>query len=203
MKILRSTQITMLLIALCLYSAGSFSADTMDDSRETDRAALRQILAQVEEGINKRDFNIIKPHLAPHVIVTFLNAEMTSGIDGAEKYMNRMFQGADAVLKSYSTKATVDQPAIFYGDTAVAAGYTSDNFSFSDGLGFELHTRWTTTVVKEGDAWKIASLHFSSNMFDNPLLNQARKSNLYYAIAGIVLGILAILVVSWIRRKKS
>jgi len=164
---------------------------------------LRKMLADIQDGLNKRDFSLVKPHLDDKVIITFLNAELTKGISGAEAYMNRIFNGAGAVLKDYSTNATVDQPAIFYGDTAVAAGSTVDSFKFADGMGLDLNTRWSTTVIKEGDQWKIVALHFSSNLFDNALLNKAGQTNLYFGIAGLVLGILVILVVGRLTRKKS
>jgi len=192
-----------LLFQFILFSGAGFADEAQDNNREADRVLLRQMLAEIQDGLNKRDFSAIKPHLDDKVIITFLNAELTKGISGAEAYMNRIFQGAGAVLKGYSTKATVDQPAIFYGDTAVAAGYTIDSFKFTDGLGMDINTRWSTTVLKEGDKWKVIALHFSSNLFDNPLLNKAESSNFYFGIAGLVLGILVILVVSRLTKKKS
>jgi len=179
------------------------AANTADDKREQDHAVLRKMLGEIQKGLNNRDFAAIKPYLHENVIITFLNAEMTKGISGAEAYMNKMFEGAGAILKGYSTEPTVDQPAIFYGNVAVAAGHTLDNFKFTDNMGLELNTRWSTTLIKEGDAWKIIALHFSGNMFSNPILTSAKNSALYFGIAGLVLGILVILVMNFLRRGKS
>jgi len=203
MKTLRKSIIIILLFQLLVYSITSFAEESQEGDHEADRVALRQMLADIQDGLNQRDFSKIKPHLDDKIIITFLNAELTKGISGAEQYMNKIFEGAGAILKGYSTNATVDQPAIFYGNTAVAAGHTIDSFKFSDGLGIDLNTRWSTTVVKEGEKWKIIALHFSANIFNNPFLAQARNSNLYFGIAGLVLGLLVILVVAKLKRKKT
>lgn len=186
--------------------AAPSSSDTNssgDANREQDHAALRKMLADIQKGLNDRDFNAIKPYLHENVIITFLNGEMTKGISGAEGYMKKMFEGAGAILKGYSTTPTVDQAAIFYGNIGVAAGHTLDNFKFTDNMSLELNTRWSTTVIKEDGAWKIISLHFSGNMFNNPILSSAKNSAMYFALAGLVLGILVILVMNFLRRGKS
>lgn len=203
MNTLKIPVVAALMLQLCLFSSASYCDDTADNNREADRAMLRQILGEIQDGLNKRDFNIIKPHLDDKIIITFLNAELTKGIAGAEQYMKKIFDGAGAILKGYSTAATVDQPAIFYGNTAVAAGYTIDDFKFTDNLEVKLNTRWSATAQKEGDQWKVIALHFSANVFDNPFLSQAKNSGLYFAIAGLILGILVVLVAAKLRRGKS
>ena len=184
--------------AILLSTLVSYSVN----ADEADRAILREMLADIEAGINAQDFSKIKDHLHKDVIITFQNAELTKGVDGAEAYMKKMFEGSSAILKSFSTKATVDQPAIFYGNTAVSAGYTNESYHFTDGLGFDLYTRWSTTLLKDNGKWKVIALHFSNNLFDNAILGQANKSNYIYAAGGLVVGIILMLIVSSIFRKK-
>ena len=63
---------------------------------------------------------------------------------------------------------------------------------------------WTATLVKEDDAWKIASFQSSAGLFDNPLLTMAEgwivKAAGIAGVAGLVIGALAIAL---LKRNKS
>jgi hypothetical protein len=52
--------------------------------------------------------------------------------------------------------------------------------------------RWTAVLQKLEDKWMIQSLHFSSNLLDNPVLNAAQQLNKIVAVAsglgGFLLG---------------
>jgi hypothetical protein len=51
--------------------------------------------------------------------------------------------------------------------------------------------RWTATLHRSNDKWSILSLHYSANMFDNPILD-ALKSSIKWIVLGV--GIISILV---------
>jgi hypothetical protein len=87
----------------------------------------------------------------------------------------------------------VDELTHLYGDTGVAVGSSKDTFDMTDGRHFTVATRWTATLVKKGDRWKIAALHASGSMFDNPVLDIAKRA-LYWtggvaACVGLLLGV--------------
>ena len=170
---------------------------------EVERQKLRTIMTDVEAGLNANAFAKISQHLHKDVIVTFHNAELAKGIDGVNAYVKKIFDGPAAVLKGYSTKAAVDQPAIFYDDVAVAAGYTNERYDFTDGLGIDLYSRWSATLIKQDDNWKVIALHFSNNLFDNALLSQANQSNKLFAGIGLVSGLIIGFVVVRLMRKKN
>jgi NhaP-type Na+/H+ or K+/H+ antiporter len=61
-------------------------------------------------------------------------------------------------------------------------------------MSFEVDTNWTSTLVKDGDRWSIASFQFAPSIFDNPVLDKAVRS-LYWGvgisgIVGLLLGFL-------------
>ena len=109
-----------------------------------------------------------------------------------------------AILSKYLTKAAIGAPAKFYGDVAIADGSTADEFyPIARGF-FRLDSRWSTTVVKNAGEWKIVSLHLSSNVFNNPLLDEIKaeivKAGIGGAIGGLVVWLLAMYLVMRTRR---
>lgn len=160
------------------------------DKREGDRQQLLSVLSAVEDALNQQDFEAVKAFVHPDATVTFHDAEVAQGVEGLEAYFNDKLGGSSAVLKSFSTKAQVDAPATFYDDIAIAYGRTADQFVFATGNEFQLESRWTATVRKEQGDWKILAVHFSVNMFDNPLLNTAKDRMLTVALIAFFLGLL-------------
>ena len=52
--------------------------------------------------------------------------------------------------------------------------------------------RWTATVIKEGDAWKVAAVHVGVDPLDNPILSGAvslwKKVSIGALLGGLALG---------------
>lgn len=172
--------------------AADSGAAAPDTDHAGDRKLLLAMLAGVEAGLNRRDIAAVKEYLHPDAVVTFQDATVAKGLDALEGYYNEKFGGASAVLDSFSTQAAVDAPAVFVGNLAVAHGHTKDRFVFAGGKEFHLDSRWTATLRKDDGRWSIMALHFSANLFDNPLLNMATgKLKMVGAIAlglGLLLG---------------
>ena len=73
------------------------------------------------------------------------------------------------------------------GEVAVADGTTEDEF-FPVARGpFRLSSNWTSTSAKIDGQWKVVGLHLSSNVFTNPLLDEA-KSAVWYTATGCLAG---------------
>jgi len=109
-----------------------------------------------------------------------------------------------AILKKYLTKASIGAPAKFYGDVAIAEGSTADEFyPIARGF-FTLDSRWSTTVVKNAAGeWKIVLLHLSSNVFNNPLLDEVKADIVKGAAGGFVAGLMLMYVLMRLRRKPA
>jgi hypothetical protein len=59
------------------------------------------------------------------------------------------------------------------------------------------------TAQKKGGQWKVIALHFSSDLFDNPLLNTATRMNKIMGAGGIAVGLILMLIIGRIRRKSA
>ncbi|MGM9480978.1 YybH family protein [Roseateles sp. NT4] len=188
---------TLLALPLLLLALHGQTATTppLDPSggRIEDRQQLRVLLEGMEAGINKLDIDALLKLAQPDVVITWQNAEVSRGHAQVRAYYERMIKGAGgaAIVRKLSTKATLGGPAVFYGDSAVAYGTTVDRYDLADGLAFTLNANWSTTVTKTSDGqWKVASLHFSTNLFDNALLSAAERMVWYAAGAAFVVGAL-------------
>jgi hypothetical protein len=129
---------------------------------------------------------------------------VSRGAAAIRAYHQRMVGSTAPVVKKFSTKAALGAPAIFYGpDVAVAYGTNVDHFDLVSGLEFDLHANWSTTVHKNAGQWKVAALHFSTNLFDNALLNRAQRLNWLFAAGGLVVGLIAAWLIGRLTRRKA
>lgn len=155
------------------------SAQTPDEAPPSDNAThneLRAVRDGLLDAINKGDVERQLTYFSPNAVVTWHNAEVSRGRDGIQKYMNRMLEGPDKVVESFTADVNVDELTILYGgDTGISFGSAVEHFKMANGRTLDLPARWSATLVKEDGKWLIASLHASDNLFDNPLLNMARR----------------------------
>ncbi len=174
-----------------------------DDPHVADREALLVILSGMEDALNARDLSGALQYLDDDIIITYQDSTVTQGLDGATEYYNRMMEGAAAIVTEFSTEAEVGAPAVFHGDTAVAYGTTVDRYVLARGLKMTLHANWSMSAQKKDGEWKVIALHFSTDLFDNPLLNNSRRLTRIVGVAGLVAGMLLMWVIGRVRRKRA
>ena len=187
--------------AICLIGSAS---GQQPDPRAEDRKQLRGMLAEFEAAINAQSIDRMIAEMDDSVTVIWLNAEVSRGKDEVRAYYGRMVGHDKAILNKYLTKATIGAPARFYGDVAIADGSTADEFYPVARGFFTLDSRWSTTVAKNpAGEWKIALLHLSSNVFNNPLLDELKADIFKGAAGGFVAGLMLMYVVMRLRRKPN
>jgi hypothetical protein len=194
--------VPVLSVGLLAHAATVPQLDPSSD-RVEDRQQLRVLLDAMEAGISNLDIDALLKLTQPTVVITWQNAEVSRGRDQVLAYYNRMIKGGAPIVRKFSTKATLGGPAVFYGDSAVAYGTTVDRYELAEGLDFTLNANWSTTIVKVDGQWKVAALHFSTNLFDNALLSAAKRLTWYAAGASLLLGIGLAWVVVRVRRKPA
>ena len=126
--------------------------------------------------MSKGDVERELTYFHPDAVVTWHNAEVSRGRGGIRDYLKRMLEGPDKAVESFRADVKVDELTILHGgDTGVSFGSAVEHFELTSGRTFDLPARWSATLVKENGRWLIASLHASDNLFDNPLLDLARR----------------------------
>jgi hypothetical protein len=63
-------------------------------------------------------------------------------------------------------------------------------YKFKDGDVRSMTSRWTSTIVKDGAQWKVASFHFGVNFMDNPVVDAIQNFITKVAIGCGLLGLL-------------
>ena len=182
---------TIALFVLILFAwARPVRAQPVDEAIHKDLSALRDSLL---DAINKGDIERLQSYLHSNVVVTWHNAEVSRGRESVRKYYTRMTSGPDKLVESFHVEVTVDELTSLYGDNiGIAFGNSLEQFKLVRRSGFELQGRWTATLIKENGRWLIASLHLSTNVFDNAVLNLTRKA-IYWVgggslVAGLIVG---------------
>lgn len=190
-----------ILLALALSGLAS-SAANMDPAVEATHNELRALRDGLLDAVNKGDIERELTYLDTNVVVTWHNAEVSRGREGVRDYYNRLTSGPSKMVDKFSAEINVDELTILHGEnTGISFGSSVEHFKLTNGRSFDLKGRWTTTMVKKDGRWLIASLHVSTNIFDNVMLDLAKK----YAVRAAVIAFVAGTLLGWLigRRRKA
>jgi uncharacterized protein (TIGR02246 family) len=178
----------------CAPSLAATNAD-----RTGDRDSIAAIVRDLEDATNARDTQRICGLATEDVVMVSKNGDIIAGKRALASYLDRMI-GATPALKEMHTHVQMDAPAILMDRAAIAYGTSDDEYVFTSGLKLAITTRWSASLVKEDEKWRIARVHFSFDLFDNPLLNGARYALGVGAAIAFLLG--AIGAGLWLRYRK-
>jgi ketosteroid isomerase-like protein len=170
--------------------------DAKPPAEDPAHEQLRALRRELVEAVNKSDIDALLKHLDNNVVITWMDGTVSRGPQGVRSYIEEIMKGPNRKIVSYKTEPEIDELTHLYGDTGIASGKSRDEVVQADGQRFAINTRFTTTLVKKDGAWKVASFHGSTNLFDNPVLHTAVHNALTMAGAigvgvGLVIGILA------------
>ena len=166
--------------------------------------SLRELRDRMFAAYEKRDMDALLKDVGPDVVITWQNGDRNVGHDEFRAFYQRMMSPENGIVKEISSKFEVDGLSFLYGDdTAVARGTQADTFTLNDGSHFTLNSKWTATVVKQYDAWKVVSFHVSANIFDNPILDVTKGWLLKAGVAGGVVGLIIGLVIGRVMKRKT
>ena len=164
---------------------------------------LRALRDGLVEATNASNMEALLPYLHKNVVVTWQDGTVSVGPDSVREYLTRMRSGPNPIVKNFHTSPTVDALTTLYGDdTGVAYGSSKDHFELNDGRDFDLVTRWSVTLVKEGGRWLVANFHASTNMFDNPILDVAKRAVTKIGLAAFAAGAVIGLIGSALFRRR-
>jgi uncharacterized protein (TIGR02246 family) len=159
---------------------------TADDPTQ----AIGLLRQELIDSFNKGDLDRLLSHLDPDVVITWQNGEVCRGPAAVRAYYDKMMKGPDRRVEKVSADPKVDDRHV-YGDWAVSWGSMNDHFTLTDGSELAMNSRFTATIARRGDAWKVTSFHASVNAFDNPILGYAaKKAGTWSLVIGAALGLL-------------
>ena len=154
---------------------------------------LRALKDRAVKAVNAKDEAALLKELSPAVLFTAMNNERVSGIEAVKAYHQKMMVGASRIVKEMSITAVADDLTTLHsgGTAGVVTGTSNADFKLMAGLEFNVPLRWTATVIRTDNTWRIAGLHFSANMFDNPLMAAGGSLRFWLLLLGIPLALIA------------
>jgi ketosteroid isomerase-like protein len=185
--------LAMLSVCWATWSAAQEAAPPAEDPAHNEIRAVRDGFL---DAFEKKDIERMLSYLSENVVITVQNAEVLRGHDAVRGFHNRMSEGDERLVQELKTQFEVDELSILYGgDTAIAFGNMNDQFKLKRGMQFDLHSRWSATLVKPDNRWQVAAFHVSTNMFDNGVGNllikwAAIKAGAIALLGGLLGGVL-------------
>ena len=184
-------------MVLALMASGRAQAAEDDSTHDELRALMKEFIAVYNSG----DLDKVATYLEDNVVITWQNAHVDKNPQEVKAFCETMIKGPNRVVDKSSISPEADALSLLYNDgqTAIAYGHSNDHYKLTNGTEFDQLTRWSATLIKKEGQWKVASVHISTNMFDNPVLNLAVKTTAWWCSglaggAGMIFGF----VVSWL-----
>ncbi|MDZ8050841.1 MAG: YybH family protein [Aulosira sp. ZfuVER01] len=190
----RCTQLLLsVLLAVVIWNIPQYALADVNQQEIDSIIRTREIALQ---ALNSRDFSKIAPYLHPTFTITTVDNQVFHKVPEFEKYWNQQFSDTIQDIKM-ALKGDILR-TFLSPETVVSSGDAIATFSFKDGNAADMAMRWTAVLQKLQDRWTIQSLHFSSNLLDNPVLNAAQRMRWIVGVAagigGFLLGAIAILL---------
>lgn len=193
-----------LLGLLAFFSISGMAAEEPDHGIHEE---LRAVLQQTASAINSGEFDKMLPVLSEQIRATPINQEYLTSRSDVSAYFKKWF-GSGGYLKKLEISLTPDALTELSEDKTwgIVRGKGVEKYILADGRPYELMTRWTATVAKEGDGkWRIRAIHIGTDFLNNPILSEAERALGFALGGGIVGGLLAGLLLGWFlfRKKKT
>ena len=195
------TLLTLLLMFCLVFASRAEEAD------HAIHEELRAVLKVMTGAINSGEFDNMLPVVGEQIRATPINQEFLSSRAEVSTYFKKWF-GANGYLKKLEMTLEPDALTELSADKTwgVVRGKGIEKYLLSDGRPYEMHTRWTATMAREGDGrWRLRALHIGTNFLDNPVLSAAEQAIVKVGAAGLCGGLLLGAVLGWLlaRRKQK
>lgn len=152
--------------------------------------AVTKLREGLIDSFFKGDIDRLVTYLAPDVVVTWQNGEVSQGPAAVRSYYQRMMTGDNRIVREIKAEPQVLGRHIT-GDTAISWGSLHDRFVLNDGRELPFNTVFTLTTAKRGDHWLVTSYHASVSVFENPVLALAtRKVGIWVGGGAAAIGLL-------------
>lgn len=189
------------LSALLILMGLSLPQPVWATASKQDLEAIGRTREAALQAINSRDFSKIAPFLHPAFTITTVDNQIFHTPQEFERYWK---QQLTAPIKNIAIALKGEITRTFLSDdTDVAYGEADSTFYFTDGSVGVMPLRWTAVLQKFQGKWTIQTLHFSSNLLNNPVLSGSQQQGRIVAIAAGVGGLLVGAGAVWLLRRRS
>lgn len=197
--------LTALLLSSIFLTVPVFAEDKPGGKDEKDHTELRALKDLCVKAMNESKLELLKDHIdSKHFTVITVSNKKFTDFDKFKSHWDSLFVGDKALVKKVVTNPTPDALTEFLAPgVGVCHGTSKDTYTFADGDVRTMKISWTCVVRKVDGKWKLAKIHFSADLLENPVL-EGVKGKIYQAGgAGAGAGLLVGLILLFMLRKKS
>lgn len=163
------------------------------DPAEEEFALLTQHMV---DAFNAHEVDSMLEGVTEDVVVTLHDGTVLKGRESIRSVLKKALKGPQPSLTSVRITPNLEQLLVLYSrgvddlgaPFGLAYGRSKDEFLLADRTRLKLDANWTVALVRDEQSWKVASLHYSVDMNDNPALADSQKKLLTYGLMGIFLG---------------
>jgi ketosteroid isomerase-like protein len=142
---------------------------------ENDHTALRELIHTASDALSIGDLDKMQSLLDEDFTLVTMDNNKVSSFADFKSLWEKTFAGEQAIISKIEIEPTVESETRFLSDdVGFSDGIATEKYYFIDGKVKSLETRWTAVLHKVDGQWKFAQLHFSANVFDNPVLNSLK-----------------------------
>lgn len=169
-----------------------------------DHEALRKLRDEAITVVNNKDYALAERILYKPFLATVITQEAFTDFVKVKAYFESLYTRDFLKIQSIKMSADSDDYATIYtGTFAVANGSTKEHYVMADGREFDMNGRWTATTIKDGNDWKILSLHMGTNFLDNPVINAIEQWTKWLAVATGVGGLVLGFLLGWFLKRRK
>ena len=178
-----------LLLSLSAIAAMLLLSPPVQGQEDPAHNELRALKKEFLKAYNDGDMDKVISYLDDNVVVTWQNGKVSQGPKEVKAFYEKMTKGPDRIVEKSTIQPEADALSVLYSEgdpfkskfvVAIAWGHSKDHYQLTDGTQFDQDTRWSATVIKKDGKWKVASIHISVNLFDNPILHLAIRKTATY-----------------------
>ena len=170
---------SLLLVASLLQALPAAAQTAPSPADQAQLAAihteLRAVKDRLVQAINAKNITALMADVTPDIAFTAINNDTVVGADKVKAYYDKMLTGSSRFLNDFSMTAQTDELSRLYANNtmAVATGSADVMLDLRGGSGmkYTLPLRWTATLSRQNGPWKLAAIHFSADLSDNPYLS--------------------------------
>lgn len=156
--------------------------------QEADHDELRGMLKAATTALNARQVDALAPLMAREFVITTVDGQTFRDLAGFKAYIDQLY---GAKVEAITFRPEAAELTQFLGaEAGVSWGKSSDTYKFKDGDSRTMISHWTATVQKQEGRWKLASLHISANILDNPVVDATKRYIWIYAGVALLVGLL-------------
>jgi uncharacterized protein (TIGR02246 family) len=155
---------------------------------EADHEELRGMMRAATQALNARQIDALAPLMARQFIITAVDGQTFHDLSGFKAYIDQLY---GTRVREIRFRPEAEELTRFLdADTGLSWGKSTDTYTFRDGDSRTMTSHWTAVVQKQDGRWKLAALHISANVLDNPLLEAAKRYAWIMAGAALLIGMI-------------